>query len=339
MQGLCRDSTREGFSSVKFHAPMGLRHLGVLTLSGLSGEDGDEKPRSFWRHVAQSQHVQTERSRQKRHNRNYQMFMQSDLIEVKVIDCAGTIILKRPDHENRLTQQIVVQLTEAFDDLYHEKAVRAIILTGEGNTFCAGFDQNELGQINTSAENLPKAEKRWGNAAAWYRDLLVRMLEITKPIIASVNGPALSGGAGLVVASDIVVASENASFGLPDPLHGLVAGVVAPLLCYRVGAGHGSRLMLTSMTLEADEAYRIGLFHELVEHGKGWARAMELAQACAAGAPEAIQLTKRLLSETIGEHLETQLATGAVMQATSCTTQAAQEGIAAFLERRPPEWS
>ncbi|MCH2114465.1 MAG: enoyl-CoA hydratase/isomerase family protein [Pirellulales bacterium] len=264
--------------------------------------------------------------------------MQSDLIDVKVTDCAGTIILKRPDHQNRLTKRMLGQLSDALDDLYREKAVRAIILAGEGDTFCAGRDMVELGKINRSTENLQIAEKDWGEAVSAYRDLLLQMLEMTKPIIASVNGPALSAGAGLVLASDLVVASADASFGLPDPCQGLVAGVVAPLLCHRIGVGQGGRILLASMTLEADEAYRLGLFHELVEPGKVWARALELSRACAAGASEAIQLTKRLLSETIGEHLETQLATGAVMQATSYTTEAAQEGVAAFLEQRPPVW-
>ncbi|MCG8448315.1 MAG: enoyl-CoA hydratase/isomerase family protein [Pirellulales bacterium] len=266
------------------------------------------------------------------------MYMQSDLIEVKVVDCAGTIIINRPEHENRLTRLMMRQLSDALDDLYHEKAVRAIILTGAADTFCAGIDLNEVHEAELSEENLPATQQRWGDDATGYRDLLIHMLQITKPIIASVNGPALSAGAGLVAASDIVVASDEARFGVPDPRFGLVAGVVGPLFCHRIGAGQATRLMLTSITLDGQQAHQLGLFHELVDSGKVWARAMELAEACAAGAPEAIQLTKRLLNETIGEHLETQLTTGAIMQATSFTTEAAQEGISAYLEDRPPEW-
>ena len=266
-----------------------------------------------------------------------------NLVEVKVIDCAGTIIINRADHGNRLTRSMVGQLSDAIDDLYREKAVRAIILTGAGETFCAGIDLHELGVRDTpsasaSMDNLRVAQQRWGDDAAAFRDLIVHMLEISKPIIASVNGPALSAGAGLVAASDIVVASESASFGVPDPHFGLVAGVVAPLVCHRVATGLASRLLLTGVTLGATEAHRLGLFHELVDPLKAWVRAMELAHLCAAGAPEAMQLTKRLLNETVGEHLPTQLAVGAALQATSCTTEAAQDGIAAFLEQRPPQW-
>ena len=261
------------------------------------------------------------------------MIMQSDPIEVKVTDCAGTIIINRPDHRNTLNRSMLQQLSDALDDLYREKSVRAIILTGAGDTFCEGIDLEELQQ-----DDCPEMQEHWGTDAARYRDLLLRMLEITKPIIASVNGPAISDGAGLVVASDIVVASQEASFGLPDPRRGLVAGVVAPLLCSRLGSGHAARLLLTSTTIDAQEAHRLGVFHELTDADTVWARAAEVAKECASGAHEAIQLTKRLLTETMGEQLETQLSAGAVMRATAYTTEAAQEGIAAFLENRSPEW-
>ncbi len=262
------------------------------------------------------------------------MYMQSDLVEIKVTDCAGTIILNRPEQGNRLTRSMLEQIGEALDDLYLEKKVRAIILTGAGDAFCEGFDWEEM----KAEEGKTLQQQSWGDDAAAWRDLVLRMLEIPKPIIASVNGQALSAGAGLALASDIVVAADNASFGLPDPRHGLVAGVASPLLCHRLGAGHAARLLLTSATLDAEDSYRLGLFHELVAPDQVWARAMELAKECAAGAPEAIQLTKRLLNETVGEQLETQLAAGAVMRATSCTTEAATEGLAAYAEQRPPVW-
>jgi methylglutaconyl-CoA hydratase len=109
-------------------------------------------------------------------------------------------------------------------------------------------------------------------------------------------------------------------------------------VCHRLGAGHAARLLMTSKIIDAAEAARLGIFHELVPTDKVWARSIEIARECAAGAPEALQLTKRLLNETIGEQLETQLTTGAIMQATSFTTEAAQKGIAAFLDQRQAEW-
>lgn len=266
------------------------------------------------------------------------MYMPSEYVEVKLTDCVGTIILNRPDHGNALTRMMVRQLTEAIEDLYREKRVRAIILTGAGDTFCTGNDLEEINEACAQQIEWSDSQERWGEDAADYRDLIARMLETPKPIIAAVNGAALSHGAGLVLASDIVVTCEESVFGLPDPRRGVVAGVVAPLLCHRLGTGHAARLLMTSATIDATEATRLGIFHELVDGDKVWARGVELARECAEGAPEAVQLTKRLLNETIGELLDTQLTAGAVIQATSFTTEAAEEGIAAFLEERKPQW-
>lgn len=262
------------------------------------------------------------------------MYMSSSAVEVKVIDGAGTIILNRPDYGNALTRSMIEQILEALDDLYLEKRARAIIITGAGESFSIGADLQEL----KGDPESPTAEEQWGDDAADFRDLLVRMLEITKPIIAAVNGPALSAGAALVTAADVVVASHDATFGVPDARHGLVAGLAAPLLCFRIGAGHGARLLLTGQTIDATEAHRLGVFHELTASDTVWARAMQLAKECAAGAPEAIQLTKRLVNETLGESLGTQLSAGAVMTATARTTESAAEGISAALDGRKPEW-
>jgi methylglutaconyl-CoA hydratase len=251
-----------------------------------------------------------------------------------VTGVAGTIVLNRPDYGNGLTRSMIQQLLEAIDDLYLDKRVRAIIITGAGESFCIGADPAEM----KSSQESDAPEEQWGSDAADFRDLLVRMLEITKPIIAAVNGPALAAGAALVAAADVVVASDSATFGVPDTRHGMVAGMAAPLLCFRLGAGPSARLLFTGLTVDAGEAHRIGVFHELTSPDTVWARAMQLATECAAGAPEALQLTKRLLNETLGEDLSTQLSAGAVMEATARTTEAAEEGISALVEGRPPRW-
>jgi methylglutaconyl-CoA hydratase len=164
------------------------------------------------------------------------------------------------------------------------------------------------------------------------------MLELPKPIIASVNGPAVAGGAGLVLASDIVVGSPGAQFGLPEPRRGIVAGVVAPLLAFRAGGSTAARLLVSSTIISAEEAHRLGLYHELIDEPRLWARCVQIGEECVTGAPEAVQLTKRLLYETIGEQLATQLTVGAAISATARTTEAAQEGLTAFVEKRPPVW-
>jgi enoyl-CoA hydratase/carnithine racemase len=247
---------------------------------------------------------------------------------------SGTIVLHRPDKRNALTRQMLTDLTEAFNDLHQEKRVRAVIVTGSGSAFCAGMDLGEMRETSSQ----PNALEQWHEDAVLYRDLVELMLRFPKPIIAAVNGPAVAGGAGLLLACDIVLATDDARFGLPEPRRGIVAGLVSPLLNFRVGGSYAANLLLTARTIEASEAHRIGLYHELVAGDLIWARAHELAGEIEKCAPEAIQLTKKVLNETIGEHLFTQLAAGAAASATARTTEAAAEGLAAFLEKRDPKW-
>jgi enoyl-CoA hydratase/carnithine racemase len=262
--------------------------------------------------------------------------MSTSVIDVKITGPVGTIVLNRPGRRNALSRAMLEQLAQALGDLHLEKRVRAIVLTGAGSAFCAGMDLNEM----QAASKLPEHERQqsWGDSAEQYREVVTQMLELPKPIIASVNGPAVAGGAGLVLASDIVVATPAAQFGLPEPRRGIAAGIVGPLLVFRAGGGTAARLLLTSALIAAEEAHRLGIYHELIDEPRLWARCVQLGEECAAGAPEALQLTKRLLYETIGEHLSTQLSVGAAMSATSRTTEAAQEGLAAFIEKRKPEW-
>jgi methylglutaconyl-CoA hydratase len=253
---------------------------------------------------------------------------------VKVNAPSGTIILNRPDKRNALSRQLIADLSQALEDLHGERRVRAVILTGSGTAFCAGMDLTEMQET----AQQPDALNQWHEDAVIYRELIDRMLLLPKPIVAAVNGPAVAGGAGLVLASDIVIGTPGARFGFPEPRRGIVAGMVSPLLAFRVGASHAANLLLTARTIEAAEAQRIGLYHEIVASDLVWVRGNEVAGEIAKSAPEAIQLTKKLLNETIGEHLATLLSAGAAASATSRTTDAAREGLAAFLEKREPKW-
>jgi len=256
------------------------------------------------------------------------------LVKIHVHEHTGTIILNRPDKRNALTRDLISQLMQALEDLRCERRVRAVVLSASGPAFCAGMDLNEM-QATAAA---PNAAQLWHNDAAAYRDLVEAMLRLPKPIIAAVGGPAVAGGAGLVLASDIVLASPEAKFGLPEPKRGIVAGLIAPLLTFRLGAGRAAYLLMTAQLISADEAFRLGIYHELMPGEKLWPRANQLAGEIAGCAPEAILLTKRMLNETIGENLNTLLTAGAAVSATARTTEAAAEGLAAFLERREPNF-
>jgi methylglutaconyl-CoA hydratase len=257
-----------------------------------------------------------------------------NLVKVRVHAPSGTIILQRPDKRNALTRLMLLQMRQAFEDLHQERKVRAVILTGAGTAFCAGVDLTEIhATVHTS-----DALEQWHRDTIQLKQLFETMLQFPKPIIAAVNGPAIGPGAGLVLASDIVLGTPDAQFGLPEPRRGLVAGIVAPLLAFRVGAGQAANLLLSAQLINAQEALQRGIYHRIVPFDQAWAAAQERANQCAQSSPEAIQLTKRMLNETIGEHLGTLLSAGAAVAATAHTTEAAEEGLAAFVEKREPKW-
>ncbi|MBL9122722.1 MAG: enoyl-CoA hydratase/isomerase family protein, partial [Planctomycetaceae bacterium] len=157
--------------------------------------------------------------------------MSAPLVKVQVHAPMATITLNRPAKRNALSRELLAELGQAFFDLHQERRVRAVILTGAGGAFCAGMDLAEM-QATRAA---PDAFARWQQDVLAYREILETMLRFPKPILAAVSGPALAGGAGLVLAADIVVAARDATFGLPEPRRGLVAGIVAPLLTFRIG--------------------------------------------------------------------------------------------------------
>ena len=256
------------------------------------------------------------------------------LVRIKLHHHTGTIILNRPEQRNALDSALLADLSQAFSDLQKQRSCRVVILTGAGSAFCAGTDLAEIDAIAGQKDALV----RWQQDLMQLRDLLEKMLRFPKPIIAAVSGKTVGAGMGLLLASDLVVGASNATLALTEPRRGLVAGIVTPLLAFRAGASAAARLLLTSETIDAAEAHRLGLFHELVEEDLVWARAVEWSNECIAGAPQAVMMTKKLLNETLGEHLSTLLTAGTATSAAARTTEAAREGVTAFLEKREPDW-
>jgi len=258
----------------------------------------------------------------------------STLVQIRKDAPSGTIIIDRPDKRNAINRDLVAQLSQALDDFMQEGSVRAVVLTGAGETFCAGAD---LAEIQATSET-PDCMATWHQESRQLKGLIETMLRFPKPIIAAVNGPVMGLGTALVLAADVVIAGKSASVGFPESRRGLSSGFTSPLLSFRVGTGIASSLLLTGKTLTADETLQRGIFHEVVPDDFVWARANEVAADCAAGARESHQMTKQLINETIGEAMLTQLSTGAANTAAARTTDAAKEGIAAFLEKRDPKW-
>jgi len=230
---------------------------------------------------------------------------------------------------------MIRSLLEAFGDFHREKSVRAIILTASGSTFCSGIDLKQWKEI--AGENEPY--ETWQEVVSELQELVEVMLRYPKPIVAAVDGPVIGMGVALTLACDLVVASARTRFELPATKLGLVSGMVAPLLTFRCGAAVASRMLLGSESIDSEQANRVGLSHYTVSSELIWAKANELVTQIAASAAESVQMTKRLLNEMIGESMLTQLSSGAAAIATTLSTSAAAEGLAAFVEKREPKFS
>lgn len=257
-------------------------------------------------------------------------------ISIKVHAPGSTIVMERPQMGNALSLGMVEELEQAFDDLHQEKKVRFVILAGAGDHFCTGMDLRELHRARQKSDVSVDDELH----DLWVRlaDLLQKILRFPKPVIAAVDGETLGAGLALMLAADIAVASEKSRFGSPAARVGLIGGLVAPLLHFRAGGGVAANLLLTGRTIDAEEALRCHLVSEVTRADQVWVAAERFGQLCGRAPRESIQLTKRLLNETIGETIQSQLTIGAGMGATSCSTESAAEGLAAFTEKRDPEW-
>ena len=258
----------------------------------------------------------------------------TDNVQIRKDPPSGTILINRPDKRNALSREIISMLDQAFHDFHQERNVRGVILTGVGETFCSGTD---LVQLQKTSEDKD-AMQQWHQDVNSFRGLVELMLRFPKPIVCAANGPVVGSGLTLLLASDLVVASDKATISLPESLRGLSPGLTMPLLSHRLGTGLASRVLFSGETLDAAAAKELGLFHEVVSEDFVWAKSEEIITRNALTARESHQMTKQFLTETVGEQLFTQLSIAAANMAAARTTLAAKEGISAFLEKREPDW-
>ena len=255
-------------------------------------------------------------------------------VTVRIDKPSATLILHRPDRGNSINRTLALAFQEALDDLQLEKRVKAVTITGSGNSFCTGSDLDEIRLIQNSEDEV----QRWLEESTRISELLKTLLRFPKPIIAAVNGPALGTGLAVALACDFAISSPNARFGLPEIHRGLTSGLALPLMNFRLGAAATAELAMRGQMIDAEEAHRIGLIREIVDHDQLWAKSMEITRQIALGSPAAIALTKRVLNETVGESMISQISAAAAALATMRTTESAAEGIQAFFEKRPPIW-
>jgi enoyl-CoA hydratase/carnithine racemase len=257
-------------------------------------------------------------------------------VDVKVHESIATVLMDRPQRRNALSPSLIEDLTVAFSDIHQEKRVKAVVLSGSGCDFCSGLDLHTMREISELEPEQSGGE--WFTTWQALTRLLEQMLRFPKPIIAAVDGAALGAGLSLALAADLMVVSETARLGSVAVRRGLVGSTTAALLAFRAGASLAARMSLTGQAIDAAEAYRVGLCDKPVPSSQVWVAAADRANRCSQAPREAVQATKKVLNEDIGEALITQLFSGAAISASVCATESAGEGIQAFCDKREPQW-
>ncbi|MEN3341900.1 MAG: methylglutaconyl-CoA hydratase, partial [Actinomycetota bacterium] len=231
------------------------------------------------------------------------------------------VTLARPDRRNAFDASLIAELAEAFVDVGR---ARAVVLAGDGPSFSAGADVEWM----RSSVDL-SFDENVADATA-----LRRMLEAIDgcpaPVLVRVQGHALGGGAGLVAAADVALAARDAVFAFSEVKLGIIPAVISPFALAKIGPGAARRYFLTGERFDAATALRIGLVHEVADHLD---EAVErvLGELLSAG-PQAARWAKRLVRERPGGPETAQWI------ATRRTSDEGQEGLRAFLEKRPPSW-
>jgi enoyl-CoA hydratase/carnithine racemase len=241
------------------------------------------------------------------------------------------VTLNRPKVMNALSQAVFAELEVAFVDARDDDSVRGVILTGAGDkAFAAGADISELSHY--SAVEAEKATRR-------AQEVTELIENLGKPVIAAVNGFALGGGCELAMACTIRIAAEVARFGQPEVKVGIMPGAGGTQRLPRlVGKGRALQLILTGETINAQEAFRIGLVNELVPTGELITRAEAIVYQIIANAPLGVKHSIQAVNQGIDESLSQGLLLEAAMFAICAGSEDKKEGTSAFLAKRPPQF-
>lgn len=254
-------------------------------------------------------------------------------IRVEVADGVARLTIDRPEKRNALSWEAIGALRAALADLRPDPAVRVVVLTGAGDrAFCSGAD---LGGMATGDDADPATvHAARGELAGLFTDLW----ELGKPTVARVRGYALAGGFGLALACDLVVAAEDAVFGTPEVDVGLWPHMITVPLVRSMPPKRALELMMTGRRVDAAEAERIGFVHRVVPVDGLDGAVDELAAALAAKSPTALRLGRDAFYATWDMAAAEALAALHPLLTVTASSADAAEGLAAFREKRPPQW-
>ena len=230
---------------------------------------------------------------------------------------------------NALNRKLWREIYENLDRAEKDKAIRAVIITGAGRAFCAGDDIKEVASLETLEE-----------VKAFFLDFatptITKIIQLPKPTIAAVNGPAYGGGCEIAMLCDLVVASEKATFAVPEALIGAIPPVAAVIGADLVGKLNINMMMLTGEPVTAEEAKLMGLVNKVVRAEELRLAAENVAKATMQAAPSSVKAIKKLLFQRFKRE---QLEESVEALINIVQSDEGKEGHKAFVEKRPPRWA
>lgn len=256
-------------------------------------------------------------------------------------DRVATITLNRPDRLNAWTPSMAAEIIDALNKVDEDDGIMVSILTGAGRGFCAGMDLS-AGGSTFSSSGQDGADEESGGAAISAGSIIKALLDLKKPVIVAVNGPAVGVGVTMILPMDIRIAAESARFGMVFVRRGVIPELISPWFLPRiVGVSKAAELMYTGRIIGAREALECGLVSRVVPDAQLLDAARELASEIAThAAPVSLALTKRMLWQFLAMNdLDKAEEINHTYFAWTGTQPDCNEGIVSFLEKRPPEWT
>lgn len=241
--------------------------------------------------------------------------------------------LNRPQRRNALNRALVDRLSQALEQAAASPSVRALVLTGEGSAFCSGMDLTDAAGVSGTLQAESEAIRDLEGIA----ELITRLHRFPRLTVAALNGVAFGGGAGLALTCDLVVADPTAWIAFPEVRRGLVPSIVLHDVLRLVGERRARELLLIGRPINASTAERWGLISRVSSESDSLGDALELAHASLASGPRAIETTKRLFDDASLRPAD--LKGAAAISAAVRVSDEAAEGMAAFVQGRPPAWA